>query len=223
MAYNQFNTNVRGSQNYRVDVTIPAFLLSLFNISLTDKLAQKFSLMCQELEEPKSEHDTIEYGTGTGKAKFAGLTTLNGTLSIKQMKVDDTLSPVGVIDPLVKFGINNLFWLWHYATNAQVAQGPKETVLAKELIAKLTQQTGGRVISPNELVFQSGAGNLPSTYKTSIIVSELASNNAIVESWLYEGCWPKSVGPSSKSRTNSDMLKVEVELEVDNRLPLFLQ
>lgn len=55
-----------------------------------------------------------------------------------------------------------------------------------------------------------------SDYKFGIILEQLDGNEGIVEQWLIEGCWLKSVDYSDLSYESSDAVTIDLTIRYDN-------
>lgn len=64
--------------------------------------------------------------------------------------------------------------------------------------------------------FITGGGELPSTYKTAIIIEEYSADGiTVLERHVYGGCWPQKVNGRDFSRKGSDNTVETLEFSVD--------
>jgi phage tail-like protein len=62
----------------------------------------------------------------------------------------------------------------------------------------------------------TGGGQLPSQYKTNIIITEFSNDNqTILNRWVAEGCWPNKLSAQQLRRMASENSMEDFELQVD--------
>lgn len=64
-----------------------------------------------------------------------------------------------------------------------------------------------------------GGGLLPSLYKEVIRIDQLHANGiTVVQTWVYEGCWPTKINGIDFSRTKSENTIEDIDFSVDRLL-----
>lgn len=61
-----------------------------------------------------------------------------------------------------------------------------------------------------------GGGNVPASYKRSVLVQELAEDGtSVINTWVLMGCWPTKINGQKLTRKGSDNSVEKVSLSVD--------
>lgn len=65
----------------------------------------------------------------------------------------------------------------------------------------------------------TGGGQLPSQYKTAVIVEEYSNDGiTVIERAIYTGCWPQKINGKELSRKGSENTVESIEFSVDEEL-----
>lgn len=68
---------------------------------------------------------------------------------------------------------------------------------------------------------RTGGGALPQEYKRTIIIEQYANNGiTVIKRWICSGCWPSKFNGIDFSRRSSDNTLENIELQVDEVLPV---
>jgi len=94
------------------------------------------------------------------------------------------------------------------------------TVVGNATISKIMTTSG-----PDNFIFNwktqcqdqiTGGGEVPDRYKKKVLVTEFAEDGVtIINTWIWEGCWPTKITGQTNTRTTSENTIESFELSVD--------
>lgn len=131
------------------------------------------------------------------------------------------------IDPFccqdVKLPDNAIDSVEHGDTNYKVKTGGMVEITDLNIKKILSSSALDRYVWDLQRRIQNtntGGGELPSDYKFTIRVEQLAPNGiTVLQTWLYEGCWPKKINGVDFSRMKSENTIEDIDFSVDRLIP----